>query len=202
MTVSRIDGILLAAGESRRMGYPKPLLKIGARTFLAHAADAMLQAVERLVVVIGAHAQRVRAAVPSNPRIAVVDNAQWQRGQLSSIRAGLAELDPAAGAALVHLADHPTVRAETHRMLVDAFRRGRASIVVARFGGRRGHPVLFARAVFDELFRAPDDVGARAVVNADASRVEFVDTDDAGVTLDLDTREDLLRAGLPPPPPS
>ena len=69
-------------------------------------------------------------------------------------------------------------------------------IVIARYQGRRGHPVLFERSLFQELLDAPEDQGARVVVNADASRVGYVDVDDAGTVLDLDTPADLVRAGL------
>jgi molybdenum cofactor cytidylyltransferase len=88
----------------------------------------------------------------------------------------------------------------TFRALVDDYRRTAKPIFVARYRGRRGHPVIFDSAVFAELMAAPEDQGARAVVNADAARVVYVDVDDRGVVLDLDTPADLASAGLPPPP--
>jgi molybdenum cofactor cytidylyltransferase len=72
--------------------------------------------------------------------------------------------------------------------------------VIARHDGRRGHPVIFDRALFAEILSAPEKEGARFVVNADASRVAYVDLNDPGINLDLDTPSDLARAGLPPPP--
>ncbi len=196
MSVPNIVGILLAAGESRRMGYPKPLLKIGDETFVAHLTAAMLNVVARLTIVVGAHADRVRKAIPSDPRIKVVDNPHWVRGQLSSIKAGIRALPPDASAALIHLTDHPTVKADTFAAVADAYRQSGKPIVIARYDGRRGHPVLFDRSVFAELLDAPEDQGARAVVNADASRVVYIEVDDPGILLDLDTPEDLARAGL------
>jgi molybdenum cofactor cytidylyltransferase len=193
-----IDGILLAAGESRRMGYPKPLLRIDNESFLAHTASIMLAVVERLIIVLGAHVERVRPAVPADSRIVVVENCHYARGQLSSLKAGL----PAAtaSAALVHLADHPMVKPATFEALVAGYGRSGKPIMIARYLGRRGHPVIFGRALFDELLGAPEDQGARAVVNADPSRVAYVDVDDAGVTTDLDTPADLERVGLHVPP--
>jgi molybdenum cofactor cytidylyltransferase len=176
--VADIAGILLAAGESRRMGYPKPLLKVGDETFVAHLAAAMLKVVAALTIVVGAHADRVRPAIPADQRIKVVDNPNWVRGQLSSIQAGIQALAPDASAALIHLTDHPTVKAETFAAVVDAYRQSKKPIVIARHGGRRGHPVLFDRSLFAELLDAPEDQGARTVVNADASRVVYVDVDD------------------------
>jgi molybdenum cofactor cytidylyltransferase len=126
----------------------------------------------------------------------VVDNPNWDQGQLSSIKAGIRAVAPDASAALIHLTDHPTVKAETFAAVVDAYRQSKKPIVIARHGGRRGHPVLFDRSLFAELLDAPEDQGARVVVNADASRVVYVDVDDPGILLDLDTPEDLARAGL------
>jgi molybdenum cofactor cytidylyltransferase len=191
-----IDGILLAAGESRRMGYPKPLLKVDSETFVEHLAAAMLTVVARLTIVVGAHADRVRPAIPIDPRIKVVENPDWVRGQLSSIKAGIRALRPAASAALIHLTDHPTVKAETFASVVKAYRQSGKPIVIARHGGHRGHPVLFDRTMFAELLDAPEDQGARVVVNADASRVVYSEVDDPGILLDLDTPEDLARAGF------
>ena len=92
------------------------------------------------------------------------------------------------------------VDVKSFRAIVDSYERTRKPIVIARSGGRRGHPVLFDRTVFAELLRAPEDEGARYVVNADPSRVEYVDLDDSGINLDLDTPADLARAGLAAPP--
>jgi len=194
--VSEVHGILLAAGESRRMGFPKPLLKVGNETFVAHLAAAMLQVVARLTIVVGAHADRVRPAIVADARITVIDNPHWIRGQLSSIKAGLRALPPDAPAAMIHLTDHPTVRAETFAAVLDAYRQSRKPIAIARHEGRRGHPVLFDRALFAEVLDAPEDQGARVVVNADASRIVYADVDDPGILLDLDTPEDLARAGF------
>jgi len=194
--VADIDGILLAAGESRRMGYPKALLKVGEETFVARLAAAMLTVVTRLTVVVGAHVDRVRPAIPADPRIKVVENPVWVRGQLSSIKAGIRALPPDASATLVHLTDHPMVKAATFAAVVEAYRRSRKPIVIARHEGHRGHPVLFDRCIFAELLDAPEDQGARVVVNADAARVVYTDVYDPGILLDLDTPEDLARAGL------
>ena len=195
-----LEGVLLAAGESRRMGYPKPLLKIGGQTFIEHIADTMLAVVPRLVIVIGAHRDRVRAAIPRDARIAIVENPNYSRGQLSSLKVGLGAIQPDAVGALVHLGDHPMVCVGTFRAIVDSYNRTRKPIAIARANGRRGHPLIFDRAMFTELLSAPEEEGARHVVNADASRVAYVDLDDPGINLDLDTPADLARAGLPPPP--
>jgi molybdenum cofactor cytidylyltransferase len=182
------------------MGYPKPLLKLGSRTFIELLAAAVLQSVARLIVVVGAHGDAVRGAIPADSRILVVENPDFLKGQLSSIKTALPQVGVEAAGALIHLADHPMVRAETFAAVVDSYWRVGKPIAIARHQGRRGHPVLFAREMFVELAAAPEDQGARAVVAADPSRVSYVDVDDPGVLTDLDTPEDLERAGLARPP--
>ena len=193
----RIEGILLAAGESRRMGFPKPLLRLNGETFLSHIAATMLAVVERLVIVLGAHREAVIAAVPADKRISTVENPSYKLGQLSSIKTGLMAISARADAALVHLVDHPLVLPETFSLIAEEYNSSRKLIVVTRCEGRGGHPVLFDRATFNELQQAPLSAGARAVVKADATRLIHVDVDDPGVLLDLDTPADLARAGLP-----
>jgi molybdenum cofactor cytidylyltransferase len=196
----RLEGILLAAGESRRMGYPKPLLEIDGKTFVEKIAAMMLAVVPRLVIVLGAHAERIRSAIPRNSRIEIVENPDYSRGQLSSLKVGLGAVQPRSDGVIVHLADHPMVHVESFRAIVDSYERTRRPIVIARSGRRRGHPVLFDRSMFDELQSAPEAEGARHVVNANPSRVEYVDLDDPGINLDLDTPADLASAGLAAPP--
>lgn len=201
MSRAEVIAILLAAGESRRMGFPKPLLRIDGSTFIAHTAARILQVAPKLVIVLGAHAVRVRPAVPVDPRIAIVENPDFIQGQLSSLKVGLRRaITDGAGAVMVHLADHPTVATTTYRDLLAEYEQVAHPIVIARYNGRRGHPAIFDTAVFDELIAAPEDQGAKVVVNADPARVTYLDVADPGVVLDLDTPDDLVRAGLAPPP--
>jgi molybdenum cofactor cytidylyltransferase len=127
----------------------------------------------------------------------IVENPNYSRGQLSSLKVGLSAIQPEATGALVHLGDHPMVRVETFRAIADSYNQLDKPIVIARHEGHRGHPVVFDRAIFAELQSAPEEEGARHVVNVDASRVAYVDLDDPGINLDLDTPSDLIRAGLP-----
>src|SRR5215813_2428238 len=151
MNVPQIDGILLAAGESRRMGFPKPLLRIGDLTFLERSLHAMLEVAARAIVVTGAYRARIEAIIPPSHRIVVIHNPDYQGGQLSSLQRGLRSVSADAEAAVVHLADHPLVTPSTFRVVAETFLHSQAKIVIARYQGRRGHPVLFTRAVFAEL---------------------------------------------------
>jgi molybdenum cofactor cytidylyltransferase len=179
------------------MGFPKPLLRLNGETFLTHIALSMLPAVERLIIVLGAHRDAVSAAVPADNRISIIENPDYALGQLSSTKAGLRAVSAQADAALVHLVDHPTVLPETFNRLACEYQLSGKPIVVARYRSHGGHPVLFDRSIFDELQKTPVLVGARAVVKANEERVAYVDVDDPGILLDLDTPADLAQAGLP-----
>jgi molybdenum cofactor cytidylyltransferase len=195
----RLEGVLLAAGESRRMGYPKPLLRVNGQTFIAKIAATMLEVAPRLVIVLGAHADRIRPAIPRDPRVTIVENPDFARGQLSSLKVGLGAVRPDAAAVIVHLCDHPMVKARTFREIAESYERLGQPIVIARHDGHRGHPLIFDRSLFAELMAAPEEQGARYVVNTNPSRVVYTDVDDPGIVLDLDTPADLERAGLEPP---
>ena len=191
-----LAAIILAAGESSRMGRPKALLPDpGGRPFVVRLAGTFATAgVPRIIVVAGSHTSAVSetldaAALGITP--VVVTNRNPARGQVSSLWVGLDEAERAgADAVLVTLVDIPLVKVETVERVISAWRERRAPIVRPAFGGRHGHPVLFDRAVFEELRSAPLDEGARAVVHAHANDIMTVDIDDEGCVTDVDTPED------------
>jgi molybdenum cofactor cytidylyltransferase len=191
-----IVGIVLAAGASSRMGRPKALLPLGGETFVSCVCRTLLAAgVDDVVVVAGAELEAVTSAVyRAGLSVRIIENPRRHEGQLSSLLAGLAVADrPGVEAVVVHLVDAPLVAAGTVRAVMDAFRRTRAPVVRPVINGRHGHPVLFARSVFDELRRADPSVGAKAVVRAHAADACDVPVDDEGACRDIDTPEDYVR---------
>jgi molybdenum cofactor cytidylyltransferase len=185
-----VAAIVLAAGESRRMGMSKPLLPLGETTFLGHLlANLRRSRAEPLVVVLGHEAERVKREV-SLQGVSWVENPRYREGMLSSVEAGLRTLrDVPADAALLFPVDHPRVGAALVDALIEAFERTGAPVIIPRMRGRRGHPVLFARSLWPELATAPPSVGARQVVWDHAREVLEVPTDDQGVVDDIDTPE-------------
>ena len=196
-----ISGILLAAGESRRMGSPKALLAYQGQTFLERICTAFFDAgVDELIVVLGAWEDRLRPALPRHPALRTVVNPHYAQGQLSSLVCGLGALSPDSAAAVVNLVDHPLVRPETIAALMASFRTDPLPIIIATHQGERGHPVLFSRRVYAELLAAPLDKGAKTVVRKDPARVRQVPLDDPGIVADIDTPQDYGRwTGLTTP---
>jgi molybdenum cofactor cytidylyltransferase len=184
-----VAAIVLAAGESSRMGRPKPLLPLNGETFLRHLlAEIRASRVTRTVVVLGYRPEVVLAAMPEVAPFAIV-NPNYPLGQLSSFRVGLDAVADSAEAALLCLADHPFISGALIDALILAHERTQRPIIVPTHGGRRGHPTLFAAALFDELRAAPLDQGARVVVRAHADQVLELPTEEAGVVADIDTPE-------------
>ncbi len=193
-----IRAIVLAAGASSRMGQAKAALPLGptGETVVARVVRTLLAAGLRdVTVVAGAHIDAVRAAMPSHePRARVVEHPGWAQGQLSSLLAGLAAVDgPQLEAILVTLVDVPLVRPDSVAATVHAWRTTRAPIVRPVDGDRHGHPVVFDRAVFDDLRAADPSVGAKAVFATYASQRLDVSITDDGAFVDVDTPEDYLR---------
>jgi CTP:molybdopterin cytidylyltransferase MocA len=189
----RIAAVVLAAGRGRRAGGPKASLRIGAVTFLDHALSLLTRpGVDRIVVVLGHDAVRVRAEAALPPAAVVVVNEAYADGMLGSVWAGLdaAEAD-GADAVLLHPVDHPLVGGATVDRVVAALRAG-AVVAVPSHGGRRGHPGGFARSAFSALRAAPPAQGARFVLSSHPEWIVHVEGG-PGCIAGVDTPEDYRR---------
>lgn len=189
-----IGGLVLAAGESRRMGRDKALLEYRGRSFLETILDHLRDAgIKRPVVVLGHHAGEIRGAAHLG-NAEVVVNEDYRRGQTSSLQAGLRKLDdPSVAGALLCLVDHPAASATVMRQLQNAFRNTSAPLVIPVHEERRGHPVLIGRALFAELLALDPSQGADTVIRKYHDAACFVETDERGILLDVDAPEDYRR---------
>jgi molybdenum cofactor cytidylyltransferase len=185
-----VDGVVLAAGRSTRMGEPKARLEIGGRSFLERAVHALRDAGCRYVVAVLSGDDDWSERLADVSGAAVVLNEDTSSEQHDSIRLGLAALPEDSAAALVLPVDFPLIRTDTIRLLIAQFQKGDATVVRPVHGGTPGHPTLFARALYGELARVDLPEGARTVIATQESHVRDVAVDDAGVTIDIDTPED------------
>jgi molybdenum cofactor cytidylyltransferase len=175
------------------MGRPKLLLPLpDGRPVLKASVEAVLAAgVDDVVVVLGCEAETVGRAVAELP-VRTVLNPRYAEGQSTSVRAGLDALRPATAGALIALGDQPLADPQVIRRVVAAYRTHGRPIVVPRYRDGRGHPVLFAAAVFDELRAVTGDQGGRTVIARDPARVAEVPVD-VPIPADVDTWDDYER---------
>lgn len=191
--VAPVAGIVLAAGQSRRLGRPKQLLRLDGRPIL----DIVLQNASQsrlaeLYLVLGNEADRIAAAIGDHGQRVVI-NPNFAEGQSTSLRSGIAALDADFAGAMVLLGDQPQVTVRIIDRLVSAFTESGAEIVQPVFSDTPGNPVVFRRTVFPELLAITGDRGARDVIKQKRDAVFRVPFPDLAVPLDVDTDEDYAR---------
>jgi nicotine blue oxidoreductase len=186
-----VSAIVLAAGGGSRFGGGKLLAKLGGRPILGAVLHNLREApVDETVVVVGAEAERLRE-ICAHYGVRTVANGEWERGQSTSVLAGLRACG--GQAAVVLLGDQPFVGAGAVERLVAAFANG-AEVAVATYGGKRRNPVLFSREVWPLLeAELAGDEGARSVLRRHPELVVEVPCEGVGDPTDVDTREDLRR---------
>lgn len=193
---SGISAVVLAAGMSRRMGAPKQLLQVEGQPILERTlAHVRESAVDEIVLVLGFAADAITRQI-STEGLKVVRNEAYEQGMGTSLRRGLAAVNPRAKGALIVLADQPFVQAATFNRLMECHRSSEAKIILPLYNGFRGNPVLLDRAVFPSLRELTGDVGCRAVFGNYKGGIQKLPVNDAGILLDIDSPEDLQKAGL------
>ena len=193
--MSGCAGLLLAAGEGRRLGLPKALVGLDGELLVDRAVAALADAgCAPVLVVLGARAGDVVARARLDGAVVVVNDG-WAEGIGSSLRVGLQVLSELGAArVVVALADQPRIGADVVRRLVS--HPADVAAVAASYGGRAGNPVRLDASVWAEVSAtARGDVGARAWMRAHPEQVQVVACDDLGSDDDIDTREDLIRLG-------
>jgi molybdenum cofactor cytidylyltransferase len=188
-----LAAVILSGGASQRMGSPKALLPYQGRPFLEHLLDVTRHPkISERRVVLGVHAEPIAKAIHLSADEVVI-NADWEKGQLSSIQAAIKSLPTGLDGMLLCLVDHPLISAILVSDLIATFYSSQAPIVVPTFEGRGGHPVIFSARLFPELQAAPLDVGARAVVRAHLAELSQFPTNEEGCILNLNDPETFAR---------
>lgn len=189
-----IAALILAAGQSRRMGQPKMSLPWSETTVLGQVIATIKAAgVEDVMVVTGKDRKQVEALIGDSAR--TVFNSEFAKGEmLGSVQAGLAELGPGTEAVLLALGDQPQVRERSVRLVVEAHLESGASIVVPSFQMRRGHPWLVTRPHWDEILRMRSPESLRDFLNRHTGEIHYAAMYNDSILQDLDTPEDYLKS--------
>ena len=189
-----ISAIILAAGESKRMGQPKMLLKWGETTVI-ETVIATFQAagIQNVLVIAGGAKEQIERAIGDSAR--TIFNADYARGEmLSSLQAGLEAMKPEAEAVLVALGDQPQVEERSVRLVMNEYQRTSASIVVPSYQMHRGHPWLVARKHWSAILKMHRPDTPRDFLNQHIQEIRYVNIDSSTILLDLDTPEDYLKS--------
>ncbi len=193
MSGTRVAGVILAAGASRRLGTPKQLLPLAGRPVLAHVLDtAAGTSLNPLLVILGHAAREIQAQVDFSTATVLI-NPAFAEGQSASVKTAVRALPADVDAVLFLLSDQPLVDPTVIELLIEAYRRQPAAIVQPRYHEGRGNPVLIARPLFPELLNLTGDTGARPLLNQYPDRISLVDVPEFHRPADLDTWEDYER---------
>ncbi len=190
-----ISAIILAAGQSKRMGQPKMLLRWGKQTMIEHVITTFLNAgIEDLLVVIGSAGEQITQAIETYP-VQKIYNDNYAVGEmLSSVQCGLRALPPQSQATLIGLGDQPQIQEQTVRLVCEAYQDSKAQLVVPSFQMRRGHPWLVARPLWDEILVLKPSESPRDFLNRHASEIHYVEAATPSILADLDTPDDYRKA--------
>ncbi|MFC1932860.1 molybdenum cofactor cytidylyltransferase [Chloroflexota bacterium] len=184
-----ISAILLAAGESKRMGQPKQLMPFGQSTILEQAIDNLLNsAVSETIVVLGHRAEEIAKTIAAKP-VKPAINPNYQQGMSTSIITGLNLIDSRARAVIIALGDQPSVDSRTINKLIDEFNSHNKGIAIPVYQGRRGNPVIFDIRYKGELLKLKGDIGGREIIDRHPDDVLEVAVNCEGVCVDIDTME-------------
>ena len=190
-----VTGVLLAAGESKRLANypPKALLEFRGEPLIRRVVhQALCSRLKQLIVVLGHMSKAVRDVL-SDLEVTVVENRAYAGGQSTSVKISLKHLDPSASAALFMPVDQPFLDSTLLDQLIDAYASADAPVVLPAYQGRRGAPALFDRSLFPELSRISGDSGGRQILKRHLSEILVVPLESETPLLDIDTPDDYQK---------
>jgi len=185
-----ISAIILAAGESKRMGQVKQLLLFRETTLLGQIMETLLQSqAAEIVVVLGYQAAKIIPQIAREP-VKIVVNPDFEQGMSSSIKCGLSHISEAADGVMIVLGDQPLIEKETIDRLIEKHRQSEHGIILPVYKGIRGHPVIFKMKYKDELLRLTGDIGGKQTIERHPSDVLEVEVDSQSVVISIDVESD------------
>jgi len=188
-----IWAIVLAGGESKRMGSPKMILPYDGKTIIEKVLDNVLASdIEKVVTVLGSHKDEVLRVIDKLPVLHCY-NQNYKDGMLSSVKCGFEFLPADFRAALVFLGDQPMAETYVINKMINAYNESGKGIVVPVFENKRGHPLLADKKYRDEIIKLDDPEGLKGLLRRHPDDLLEVDTESPSVLMDIDTREDYIN---------
>jgi molybdenum cofactor cytidylyltransferase len=188
-----ISAVLLAAGESRRMGEFKQLLPLGGKTFVECCVDNLLASrAGEVIVVTGHRGADVRGAVGERP-VRFAHNPDYRDGMSSSVKRGVEAISERSRACLIALVDQPQIGVDVINRVIEAYEKDEPLIVIPTYEGRNGHPIILDLKLKGEVLAIDPARGLREVVRARAGQVARVEIPTEAILTDFDYPEDYRR---------
>lgn len=191
--MEEIWAIILAAGESKRMGSPKMLLPFGGSTMLENViSNVRASFVNKIMVVLGSDKEQVAALIEgSSVKHCVNDN--YKNSMLSSVKCGIRNLPRNLSAVLIFQGDQPLITTQTINKVIKAYQTSGKEIIIPVFEGKRGHPLMVGKKLREEIETMESDQGLRALSARYPEEVFEIETDDPGILKDFDTYDEYLK---------
>lgn len=194
-----IWAMILAAGESKRMGKPKMLLPFGNSTILENViATTARSQVDRILVVLGSNRREIELKIKDLP-ITLTYNRRYKNGMLSSIQQGFEIMPPDARATLIILGDQPSVSATVITDMIRVYTDSEPGIILPVLKGRRGHPILIDLKYRDEVNRLDPEIGLRELIHRHPEDILEMETSSPEIFQDIDNTQDYLRERIKKP---
>ena len=188
-----IWAIILAAGESRRMGKSKLLLPFGEKTIIETVIENVIKSkAEKILVVLGSNREKIKKKIKNFP-VEIAVNPNFRRGMLSSVQWGFQALPENTQAVLVVLGDQPAISSSVINKIIDAFKKTGKGIVLPVYKNERGHPVLIDMKYRDEVGNLSPDLGLRSLVYNHPEDILEVEVETQSILQDIDYKEDYRR---------
>jgi molybdenum cofactor cytidylyltransferase len=188
-----ISAIVLAAGESKRMGEMKQLLPWKGKTVIEAVIDNLLSSkLDEIIVVLGYNREKITGFI-KDKNVKIAFNENYKDGMFLSIKAGLSLLSDKCRSFMIVLGDQPHIKSDTIDIVIDEFLRGNKGILSPIFKGKKGHPIIFDIKYKEDIMKLNNNATLRDVIKDNRDDILMVDVEDEGVTKDLDKREDYLE---------
>jgi len=188
-----IAGVLLAAGNSSRMGRPKAMLSYNGISFIDTILNNLSEIKCRpIITILGESADLICRQTNVN-KYKYYNNPDPDRGMLSSIQIAVKKLPQDCSGFMLTLVDHPVVKLQTYRLLKEEALKSPDYIIIPEVNGKHGHPLYFGKPFYSYLINTPDGQSAKDIIKSHLSRVIYIPVDDEGVLRNINTQDDYKK---------